>query len=691
MTEELQQLGKNLGIQFEAYDYKKAQPNTYEGRGGSIRELRITGCNFSLDVLLPLKDDLYRLRLTDCTIDSLSGLSQLHLNEIHFDNVTILHGEKALKPLFDSMPVIDPRLHVYLENMHLEFPAELLHAGEKLDHLFITNCTISNFYEINLLPGLYDLRLTNVTIRQTEEDIVHQSLPDRYFTRICLDEMNLQDLDVFLPVSEKVTHIRLENCTIGSIRNIHQFKLLDLFEIDAETRIEDTEPEHDPSIDFNIETCKFGSVLGYEPVPEAFFSFDLKQLSSIAHYVKSFHLQGAMLSNTDCLKHFPQLEALKFEKCTARLADFLPVAHQIKTLSFNEAEVTHWESIHAFTQLEQLKTCTFDEVKMVGDLKVLLPVKHQLKTLELFEDHIQNVEVIREFTALEFLELRGLDSVEAAKSVLSLGSLKKLDWSFFSDEELEKPEELLIFDVSGLKSMQELELRSDYISITGIEHLSELERLELHCNCEMENFHLLKKLEYLEIGEAHDVNKISRMESLKTLVLSVDEDHKVHSLEQFPNLEKLQLDGGSLNVVPGKLEKLKVLIPSQIELENASWLSDLPNLERLRLQYQEISVIQNLDKLTNLKMLDLSENKLESLSGIENLQQLEYLNLYENELTDIRLLNRLPNLKEVNLAGNALEDEVLHKQLDRPEIARFLSMPYIPFSVRIDRDYEDDL
>ncbi len=693
MTDELKKLEGILGIQFEEHGYQKEQPNAYRAYNGRISELYITGQNFDLSVLFPLKEELYQLRLTNCTIDNLEGLSQLPLlSEIHFDNVTILKGEKAMNPLFESMPDMDPRIHVYLENMHLEFPAELLYSKKRLDHLFLTNCTISNFYEINLLPELYDLRLTNVIIRQTEEDIMHPALPERGFIRICLDEMHLENLDVLLPISENVTHIRLECCTIGSIRNIHQFKMLDLFEIDSETQIGDKEFEINPCADFYIETCKIGSVLGYEPVPEEFFSFDLQQLGSIAHYVKSFHLQGTMLSNTKCLKHFPQLEEMKFEKCTAQLNDFLPVARQIKALSFDEAEVTHWECIHSFTQLENIKTSTFHEVQMVGDFNVLLPVKHQLKVLELYEENIQNLELISEFKALEFLELSGLESAEAAKNVLTLSSLKKLNWSFFLEDELEKPEEPVIFDISGLKSIRELELWSDHISVTGIEQLTELVGLKLRCGCEIEKLHLLKNLEYLEIksGKENNVNTISTMESLKTLVLSVEENHLVHSLEQFPNLEKLQLDGRSRNVIPGKLEKLKILVPSQIELENAAWLSDLPNLERLKLQYQEIASIQNLDQLTNLKMLDLSENKLKSLKGIENLQKLEYLNLYGNNLRNVRVLDQLPNLKEVNLAGNALEDEVLREQLDRPEIARFVYRPYVPFNVSIDRDYDDD-
>lgn len=686
MTEELQQLAKILDLQWEEFDYGKKQTNSYRISGKNIvHELRITGRDFDLEVLLPFKQELYQIWLTDCTIDSLAGLSQIpYLSEIHFDNVIIRHGTKATGPIFDKMPDLDPRLHVYLKNMHLEYPAELVHAKKRLDHLFLTNCTISNFYELNLFPELYDLRLTNTIIQQSEEDIVHQPLPDRHFIRICLDEMNLENLDVFLPISENVSHIELERCTIGSIRTIHRFRKLNLLEIDDETHIRDQEFEESSSTDFYIETCKLGSVLGYEPVPEEPFSFDLKQLGSVAPLIKSLHLQGTVVYSTHCLKYFTHLEELKLEKCTAQLHDFLPVAHQINSLSLDEAKVIGWEYISAFTHLEQIRARTFHELEMIGDLRVLLPVKHRLKTLELFGEPVRNSELIGEFTAVEFLEAYRLDSLEAAKNILMLGALKKLDWSFYLEE---KPQETLVLDVSGLKSIRELELSSDFVLVKGLEHLSELERLSLNCDGETERLHQLKKLTYLEIGsgEVSDVNKISQIDSLKTLVLSVNENHHVHSLEQFPNLEKLKLEGGSLNVHIGKLNQLKLFIPDEIDLENATWLRDLPNLEKLNLEYQQLTRIQNLDQLTNLKMLDLSENELESLDGLENLENLEYLNLYENKLSDVRLLNRLPNLKEVNLAGNKLEDDALLEQLDRPEIACFLYRPYIPFSIRIDR------
>ncbi|HTF04492.1 MAG TPA: leucine-rich repeat domain-containing protein [Bacteroidia bacterium] len=683
MTDELKKIGETLGIQFEEYEYKKEQANSYEYYRGTVRKLTITGCVFGLDVLLPLTNELCRLNLKNCTIDSLAGLGQLpHLIEIHFDNVTIKRGEKAMRPLFDTIPIRDRPLHVYLKNMHLEYPAELLALTGKLDHLFLTNCTISNFYEINLFPNLYDLRLTNVRIQQSEDDIVHEALPGRRFIRICLDEMNLESLDVFIPISENVSNIQLEHCVIKSIRNIPQFTQLDKLEIDSETQIHDTAFAIEQAADFYIENCVVGRVGRYEFVPEETFPFDLQQLGSIAHYLVHINFQGSLTNNTDCLKHFRQLETLEFDKGTVYLGDFLSVAHQIKTLVFEECKVEQYDCIAEFTQLETIQTKSFHEHKMLGDLKVLLPLKHQLKELDLFEEDIQNLGLISEFTALEKVDLRSLNSVEVAQNVLTLGSLKKLCWSLDLETEPEQP---LIVDVSALKSMRNLELSGDHMTITGIESLTELERLELHCSCPVDRLHQLKKLEFLDLvtGEGFDVNRISTMESLKILILSVDEGQEVYMLEQFPNLEQLKLESGD-KVHIGKLEKLKVLIPGQIDLETTTLFDQLPNLEKLNLQYKSISVIKNLNKLTNLKWLDLSENEIESLDGLENLKNLEYLNLYENKISDVRILNQLPNLKQVNLAANEIEEEEAREQLTKPEIARFLYRPYIPFSIGIE-------
>ncbi|KUJ55318.1 leucine-rich repeat domain-containing protein [Chryseobacterium aquaticum] len=159
------------------------------------------------------------------------------------------------------------------------------------------------------------------------------------------------------------------------------------------------------------------------------------------------------------------------------------------------------------------------------------------------------------------------------------------------------------------------------------------------------------------------------------------DDYNIYPLEQFPNLENLNINGGyKINL--GELKKLKILCISSVnfDLENTSTFDNLPNLEQLEFfNSSKISEIKNLDKLSKLKVLNLSENyEIENIDGIENLKNLEYINLYKNNISDISVLNKLPKLKEVNIAGNNITQEDLEKQLKKPEIVNFLYLPHVP-------------
>lgn len=682
MTDELKKIEETLGVQFEEFSYKKKNAaNSYEYYGDTIRRLVITGCVFDLQVLLPLSKEVRHLRLVNCTIDSLAGFSHFEaLYELNLNNVTITHGKKASGPVFHTIPAGDMRLQVNLDNMHLQYPAELLSLNGGLDHLFVRNCTISNFYEINLLPNLYDLRLTSVTIRQSDDDIVHEPLPDRNFIRICLDEMILDSLDVFVPISENVHNLQIENSTIHSIRNIHRFAALSKFEIDAATKITDTATETDPVTDFWIDECFISEKDRYGNDLEPKAAFDLLQLRSVAHYIRCLNFQGYASCNAGFLQHFSRLETLEFKFCSVPLSDFLPVAHQVKKIVFEASQLNQHEYFSHFTQLEAIATWNYGDNPGIEDLKKLLPLKNHLKEMDITDSDMINTEAIHEFISLENLDI-SVRSAEAAQSVLSLGSLKKLHLGIHLEPE---PAEPFVFDVSVLKNLQELEVSADHITVTGIEHLTQLKTLKLYCDCVIGNLQPLKKLEYLEFtaGKNADINAFSGMESLRTLVLSCEEGYEVHSLEQFPNLEKLKIEGAAV-VNPGRLEKLKILIPEQINLETATWLNNLPDLEQLGLEHAGITTIKNLDKLTKLKMLDLSENEIDSLHGLENLVSLEHLNLYENKVSDVTVLNQLPNLKEVNLGRNEMERHEARAQLKNPEVVRFIYPPYVPFRVRI--------
>lgn len=320
----------------------------------------------------------------------------------------------------------------------------------------------------------------------------------------------------------------------------------------------------------------------------------------------------------------------------------------------------------------------------------LQPVFNMVKQLQFFDctfttSNTHNiVKGIQQFTALETIFINS-GCVTTIKTFLQLETIKELH--LIIDYET-IPTNTLILDFKKLKSIKSLRLYSYNVNtdkmfvFKGAEYLTTLERLTLECDCIIDELNKFKNLRYLKT-ESIQLQITDRLESLKTLeIKALKDNYTIYSLEQFPNLENLNITGCN-NINLGVLKKLKILsIGSRgFKLENAKFFDNLPNLEQLEFNECKITEINNLDKLSNLKVLNLYENHtIENIDGIENLKNLEYLNLYDNKISDISVLNKLPKLKEVNVAGNNITQEDVDKQLQKPEIARFLHRGWRPAS-----------
>ncbi len=676
--DKLKNIEEALGIQFEKHDYGKEQTNTYEYFEHYKRVTSLTIQNVSIDNLnlfLHLVKEVSRLTFINCTIKDISDLIKFEiLRELTLDKVTIgnideLYSDKICTTAYDGN-----LKHINLKNITIDHLAVLQPMAKKIDHIFITDCIVHNFYEINLFPKLYDLRLDGVTIKQSDNDIIHKAKPDRNFIRILLSNMSFDVIDLFLPISENVKHIGLNSCTINSIKHLYQFSKLERLDMDTSTSIKDQQLSQDTSSTFAINYCSLGEE---RPYPKA--KVNLQNLASIAHYIKSLEFHQYVPDDMSFLQHFTQLEKLEFEYSRVTINNFIPIAPQIKELYFSQSELKESAQLEAFTQLEKITFYTNPHEKGLMDLKKLLPLKHQLKKLNIDEDEVKNVSCIKEFTVLESLDIT-VTSIAEAKSILAFKTLKRL--RLFIDIEPE-PEDTIAIDVSTITNIEILELWCYFsIEFIGIEHLQKLKNLTLYGNLKNTRLDTLHNLKYLRLDEDTDINEIRSIRSLKTLVLEASEESKVDTLEQFPNLENVNISGTS-KINLGKLNKLKVLkVQCDLNLEEITAFNDLPNLEKLDLSTCNINHVNNLEKLTNLKVLDLSENGgIENIDGLRNLKKLEELNLFDNKISDISVLNTLPNLKEVNLACNGLEKKEYLSQLKKPEIAIFYSLPFIPFRI----------
>ena len=80
--------------------------------------------------------------------------------------------------------------------------------------------------------------------------------------------------------------------------------------------------------------------------------------------------------------------------------------------------------------------------------------------------------------------------------------------------------------------------------------------------------------------------------------------------------------------------------------------ADLEKVTSLDLEYNKLTDVKGLEKLTKLEKLSLYANQLTDVKGLENLTQLEKLSLYANQLTEVKGLEKLSQLTTLWLGDN---------------------------------------
>lgn len=136
------------------------------------------------------------------------------------------------------------------------------------------------------------------------------------------------------------------------------------------------------------------------------------------------------------------------------------------------------------------------------------------------------------------------------------------------------------------------------------------------------------------------------------------EKNKIKNIEKgtFKNLEKL----GELNLNHNEIEiiehlegltRIEKLFISNNKIREIRGLSSLKTLIFLELDYNEISVIENLDYL-NIEFLHLKGNKITRITNIHNLKSLNVLDLDYNRITEIDIENTLSHVVHLYLNCN---------------------------------------
>jgi internalin A len=140
--------------------------------------------------------------------------------------------------------------------------------------------------------------------------------------------------------------------------------------------------------------------------------------------------------------------------------------------------------------------------------------------------------------------------------------------------------------------------------------------------------------------------EIADLTMLQELNLQDNEITKIENLDRLVNLQVLNLSINRISEIEG--------------------LNNLVNLRHLGLAYNNryttttgsisggILQISNLNNLQNLEFLDLSFNLIGEINGLDNLLMLSSLNLSNNSITKIENIGHLSNLKILHLSNNSI-------------------------------------
>ncbi|WP_139166104.1 leucine-rich repeat domain-containing protein [Chryseobacterium jejuense] len=556
--------------------------------------------------------------------------------------------------------------------MSVPHPGFFLPISNRLEYISFINCEVNNISELNLLPDLYSLTIDNTSIIDSKNGIQYQGKPDKRSTIIQFQNLKVNDLDSFLPISTSLHSISLLNCEVESLKNIHKFSSVKRLYLHPPLQVNDLslpDPDHDgKQFEFEFIMIVPERMVDYNVnkdwvIPD----FNTELLASIAPYVPALIVDGYHLTNTHILKDFPILYSLDFNKCSIDLEDYVLVAPKIQEVDFNRAKVRNQKAFSYFTKLEKITVSGDYNRPPYIALKKLLPLKGHLKEINIYETSaVRNIGELKHFTVLEQLHTSA-KSIELAQDILSIESLKDLYLNIYQqNRKIERP---ITLDLQHLKNVEKLHLDSnDDVYFTGISHLKSLKTLELDDNGDLEGLTALTSLEKLVIkGEV--INKFPELKQVKILDLHVPRNYEVASLEKFPNLEKLELNLWSdQKIAINGLKKLKIIVFDYINFDDIISFENLPSLEEVDLTECRVSSLSKLKRLTSLKKLNLENNDIKSLEGIENLKNLEQLAFDLGNITDFTPLNKLPKLREVFIWGNNKRKEDIEGQLSKPEI-----------------------
>lgn len=269
-----------------------------------------------------------------------------------------------------------------------------------------------------------------------------------------------------------------------------------------------------------------------------------------------------------------------------------------------------------------------------------------------------------------------------------LAPLSNLQTLNFSNNRLEKPEELSLFP-----ELKSLNLNSNGLdTIASFPSMGMLTELSLSGN-NIVDIAVLKNapsLESLDVSANQwlDLSTMPALKKLKTLNIHGTNNSEYAQLLRLPELQELSMGGTTvarateLPVLP-KLKKLNIqsMQLTQNDTQFFQSLENLENLEDLNIAYNSITNLEGiityvginkegglLPLFDKLNSLDVSNNNIYSIAPLAVYPALEGLNLNGNTLKDFSPLTKLAKLKVLSLSKCGLTDLETLGTLDTLEV-----------------------
>lgn len=240
---------------------------------------------------------------------------------------------------------------------------------------------------------------------------------------------------------------------------------------------------------------------------------------------------------------------------------------------------------------------------------------------------------------------------EKIKSFLVTYGWDENDDGEFSKSELAKVEEI---DVS---------CNNENIDLSGIENMTNLNKLVLMAVKNVTNCDLLSKLTKLKTYEINgyfgtNLEYLKNMQALENLGLNMwGNDSVISNLPILKNLKELSISTNNYNEMVNmnklsQFEKLESIslqgaYNQNINLEPLATLSNLSKLELKQLNLGNLTGIENIKKLNSLSVYPANSYNLD-INAILNLKALESLRI-ENYKGDISWINSISSLKNLNI------------------------------------------